>query len=154
MASRFLRLSQGAPILGPVMQKDLVHLNDLFREAGLRPTRQRLALADLLYKNGDRHVTAEKLHSETLQQGIKMSLATIYNNLHQFTAAKLLKEVVVDSGKSYFDTNMLDHHHFFIEDAGELVDIESNDLIVENLPPTPEGTSISGVDVIIRVTKN
>lgn len=134
------------------MQKQATRLTEMIRGAGLRPTRQRLALAELLYKNGNRHVTAEKLHGETMESKFKMSLATIYNNLHQFTSAGLLKEVVVDSGKSYFDTNMSEHHHFFYEDSNDLVDIPMDNMIIENLPEVPEGTSISRVDVIIRVT--
>src|SRR5438874_5167375 len=90
------------------------------RRAGLRPTRQRLALARLLFEGGDRHVTAEGLHGEALGGHIRVSLATVYNTLHQFTEAGLLREVVVEPGRSYFDTNIDDHHHFFSEPAGTL----------------------------------
>src|SRR3989344_5255926 len=88
---------------------------DRLRTAGLRPTRQRLALAKLLFEGGDRHVTAEMLHAEAQTAAIRVSLATVYNTLHQFTAAGLLREIVVDSQRSYFDTNMTDHHHFYFE---------------------------------------
>jgi Fur family iron response transcriptional regulator len=124
------------------------------RDAGLRPTRQRLALAKLLLDAGDRHVTAEQLHGEALSAQIRVSLATIYNTLHQFTAAGLLREVVVAPGRSYFDTNTDDHHHFFFEGSGQLQDIPGDHVVVSNMPAPPDGTEIRRVDVIIRVGSN
>ena len=124
------------------------------RAAKLRPTRQRIALAELLISGGNRHITAETLHSEALENGVKISLATIYNNLHHFTDAGLLREVIVDASKSYFDTNTSAHHHFFFEDEGRLQDISADHLSVQNIPSIPEGMSISSVDVIVRVIKN
>jgi Fur family transcriptional regulator, iron response regulator len=124
---------------------------DRLREAGLRPTRQRLALAKLLLESGDRHVTAEQLHGEAMANAIRVSLATIYNTLHQFTAAGLLREVVVAPGRSYFDTNVDDHHHFFHERSGQLEDIPGERIVVQDLPAPPEGTRIRRVDVIIRI---
>jgi Fur family iron response transcriptional regulator len=124
---------------------------DRLKVAGLRPTRQRLALAKLLFEGEDRHVTAEQLHSEAHAANIKVSLATVYNTLHQFTEAELMREVVVEPGRSYFDTNITDHHHFFHEDAGELTDIPAAALSVARLPATPDGTEIKRVDVIIRL---
>ena len=121
------------------------------RHAGLRPTRQRLSLARLLLEGGDRHVTAEQLHGEALTSGIRVSLATIYNTLHQFTEAGLLREAVVEPGRSYFDTNTADHHHFFCEATGELQDIPGHDLVVSGLPSPPTGTEIRRVDIIVRV---
>jgi Fur family transcriptional regulator, iron response regulator len=121
------------------------------RSAGLRPTRQRLALAKLLLEKGDRHVTAEQLHSEARQAEIRVSLATVYNTLHQFTDAGLLREVVVAPGRSYFDTNMGDHHHFFYESSGRLEDIPAERVGVGQLPPAPEGTRIRRVEVIVRL---
>lgn len=121
------------------------------RSVGLRPTRQRLALARLLLENGDRHVTAEQLHSEALASGIRVSLATIYNTLHQFTRAGLLREAVVEPGRSYFDTNTADHHHFFCEATGKLQDISAQHLSVSGLPLPPCGTEIRRVDIIVRV---
>ncbi|HEY1258331.1 MAG TPA: Fur family transcriptional regulator [Stellaceae bacterium] len=121
------------------------------RAAGLRPTRQRLALARLLLENGDRHVTAEQLHNEASAAGIAVSLATIYNTLHQFTEAGLLREAVVEPGRSYFDTNTADHHHFFCEDTGELQDIPAHHLSVTGLPMPPSGTEIRRVDIIVRI---
>ena len=121
---------------------------------GLRPTRQRMALAKLLFENGDRHITAEQLHEEAQRNTVKVSLATIYNALHQFTDAGLLREVVVDPGRSYFDTNTDDHHHFFFEDRGELRDIPGHMVNVSKLPAPPDGTAILRVDVIVRISGN
>lgn len=121
------------------------------RAVNLRPTRQRVALARLLLENGERHFTAEQLHGEALADGIRVSLATVYNTLHQFTDSGLLHEVIVEPGRSYFDTNTTDHHHFFCEVTGKLQDIPGQDLTVTRLPMPPSGTEISRVDVIIRV---
>lgn len=125
---------------------------EMLRAANLRPTRQRLALARLLFDKGDRHVTAEQLHDEALGALVKVSLATVYNTLHQFVAAELLREVVVDPGRSYFDTNIADHHHFFFEESSRLMDIPSDHVSVTNLPRPPHGV-IKRVDVTIRVGK-
>lgn len=124
---------------------------DLLRAADLRPTRQRLALGRLLFEKGDRHVTAEMLHEEALAASIRVSLATVYNALHQFTAAGLLREIVVDATRSYFDTNTSDHHHFFFDKANRLEDIPGHDVVVSDLPPPPDGTEIERVDVIVRL---
>lgn len=122
------------------------------RASGLRPTRQRLALAKLLFDKGDRHVTAEMLHAEAMNANIRVSLATVYNTLHQFTAARLLREIVVDSARSYFDTNTDPHHHFYFEDSGRLADIPGDQVVVSRLPSPPSGTTIESVEVVIRVT--
>jgi len=110
-----------------------------------------LALARLLFDQGDRHVSAEQLHGEAVAASVPVSLATVYNTLHQFVTAGLLREVVVNPGRSYFDTNVGDHHHFFFEDSGELLDIPSDRIGVTSLPTPPAGTAIRRVDVIIRV---
>jgi Fur family transcriptional regulator, iron response regulator len=125
---------------------------ELLRAAKLRPTRQRLALARLLFEKGDRHVTAEQLHGEAEAASVRVSLATVYNTLHQFIAAGLLREVVVDPGRSYFDTNVGNHHHFYFEDTGRLLDIPGERVGVAELPAPPPGTQIRRVDVIIRVS--
>ncbi len=124
---------------------------DRLRAVGLRPTRQRMALAKLLFDSGDRHLTAEQLHDEAMAGGVRVSLATIYNALHQFTDAGLMCEVVVDSGRSYFDTNTSDHHHFYNETTGQLRDIPGDQISVTSLPEPPDGMSIDRVDVIVRV---
>jgi len=130
---------------GPILQR--------LKAAKLRPTRQRVALAGLLFAKGDRHVTAEQLHQEALAEAVRVSLATVYNTLHQFTAAGLLREVVVEAGRSYFDTNVSDHHHFFLVDSGRLVDIAGDDVAVASLPDAPHGTAVERIDVIIRLRK-
>jgi Fur family iron response transcriptional regulator len=124
----------------------------MLRSVGLRPTRQRLALARLLFDSGiDRHVTAEILHEEAMAAGARVSLATVYNTLHQFTDMGLLREVVVDCGRAYFDTNVGEHHHFFFESEGRLEDIPADQVHFAEIPKAPSGTEIAGVDVIIRV---
>ena len=120
--------------------------------AGLRPTRQRIALANLLFEGENRHVTAEDLYGEARAAGVSVSLATIYNSLHQFTDAGLMREVVVQAGQSYFDTNTCDHHHFFHEDTGSLEDIPGDQINVSELPAAPAGKSVQRVDVIVRVS--
>src|ERR1700677_257348 len=107
----------------PVCFRPFTDALDRLRSVGLRPTRQRWALAGLLFDGCDRHVTAEQLHGEAQAAAIKVSLATIYNTLHQFTEAGLLREVVVEPGRSYFDTNTTDHHHFYCDSDGHLADI-------------------------------
>ena len=124
---------------------------DRLRVVGLRPTRQRLALAKLLFDRGHCHITAEDLHRMARDGNVRVSLATVYNTLHQFTDAGLLREVVVDAGRSYFDTNTSDHHHFFFEDDGRLEDIPAGDMVVSNLPAAPSGTTIDRVDIIVRI---
>jgi Fur family iron response transcriptional regulator len=126
---------------------------DRLRGAGLRPTRQRLALAKLLFEQGDRHITAEQLHSEAMQANIRVSLATVYNTLHQFTEVGLLREIVADSGRSYFDTNTSDHHHFFFEKEGRLEDIPHGQMMVSNLPQPPYGMRIASVEVVVRLAE-
>lgn len=121
--------------------------------AGLRPTRQRLALARLLFDGPERHVTAEQLHGEALNAGVRVSLATVYNTLHQFKTAGLLREVVVDPGRAYFDTNVADHHHFFDESMGWLTDIPRDAVKLEALPEAPAGSRVARVDVIIRLRR-
>ena len=124
---------------------------ELLRAAKLRPTRQRLASARLLFEHGDRHVTAEQLHGEAVSASLPVSIATVYNTLHQFIEAGLLREVVMKSGWSYFDTNVADHHRFFFEDTGRLLDIPAEQIGVCGLPELPAGTSIRRVEVIVRV---
>jgi Fur family iron response transcriptional regulator len=127
---------------------------ELLRAAHLRPTRQRLTLARLLFEQGDRHVTAEQLHGEAVEAAVQVSLATVYNTLHQFIEAGLLREVVVNYGRSYFDTNVSDHHHFFFEDSGRLLDNPGEHVAVSGLPKLPTGAVIRRVDVIIRVDRD
>ena len=121
------------------------------RRAGLRPTRQRLALSQILFGQGHRHVTAESLFNEAKARHLDVSLATVYNALHDFTGKGMLREISIDSSRSYFDTNTGDHHHFFFERSGKLQDIPSERVRIAALPDAPAGAEISRVDVIIRV---
>lgn len=121
------------------------------RRYGLRPTRQRVALADLLFAKGDRHLTVEELHEEAVAASVPVSLATVYNTLHQFTEAGLIRVLAVESSKTYFDTNVSDHHHFFIEGQNQVLDIPVSNLTIGNLPEPPEGMEIAYVDVVIRL---
>jgi Fur family iron response transcriptional regulator len=135
-------------------QRPFTSIVQRLRAAGLRPTSQRLYLARLLFEQGDRHVTAEQLHSEAQAARIPVSLATVYNTLHQFTAAGLLRELVIESGRSYFDTNVTNHHHFFFEENGALVDIPGEHVALACIPTPPEGSKVSRVDVVVRVTRS
>jgi Fur family iron response transcriptional regulator len=132
-------------------QRPFTQALDRLRSAGLRPTRQRLALAKLLFDGCDRHISAEQLHGEALTSNIRVSLATVYNTLHQFTDAGMLREIVVDAGRSYFDTNTSDHHHFFFSTTGRLEDIPGHMVAVTKMPDAPLGTEIQRVDVIVRL---
>jgi Fur family iron response transcriptional regulator len=122
----------------------------MLRATGLRPTRQRIALGRLLYGQGDRHITAEVLHEEAVRARVAVSLATVYNTLHQFTEAGLLRQVAVDGAKTYFDTNVSEHHHFLVEGDNELFDIPE-EVALTSLPEPPEGFEIARVDVLVRL---
>ena len=119
--------------------------------AGLRATRQRLALARILFGRGHRHLTAERLHKEALAAGVRVSLATVYNSLHRFMRAGLLKQVPLERAPAYFDTNTSDHHHFYLEATGELCDIPGPEITLGRLPALPKGTAVDRVEVIVRV---
>ena len=126
-------------------------VTDRLRKAGLRPTRQRVALATLLFGEGHRHLTAEELHAEAHASRLPVSLATVYNTLNQFTEAGLLREVAIEGHRSYFDTNTSNHFHFYLEDERKLFDIPGDDLQVRGLPALPQGTRIRRIDVIVRL---
>ena len=121
------------------------------KESGLRPTRQRVSLARLLLETGPRHVTAEELFQEARAAGIPVSLATVYNTLHQFTAAGLMTEVVAGSGQSYFDTNPTSHYHYFDKSTGEIIDVPENAIQFTLLPEPPPGKVIDRIDVVVRI---
>ena len=121
--------------------------------AGLRPTRQRVALGWLLFGKGHRHVTAERLYDEASAGRVNLSMATVYNTLHQFTQAGLLREIALDGSKTWFDTNTSRHHHFLIEGENELVDIPGDMVEIARLPPLPDGLEIIDVDVVVRVRR-
>ena len=133
------------------VRKDTMAIDRRVHDAGLRPTRQRVALAHLLFAKGDRHLSAEELHEEALNAGVPVSLATVYNALHQFTNAGLLRILAVEGAKTYFDTNTSDHHHFFIEGENKVFDIAPGPVQVVNLPEPPEGMEIANVDIVVRL---
>ncbi|MDG2452525.1 MAG: Fur family transcriptional regulator [Paracoccaceae bacterium] len=131
-----------------------INATEWLATAGLRPTRQRVCLAYLLVGDGqDRHVTAESLFEACADSGEKVSLATVYNTLKAFCDAGLMREITVDGSKSYFDTNMSDHPHFYWEDTAALSDAPSEQLKIMQLPDAPEGAEIAKVDVVIRLRR-
>jgi Fur family iron response transcriptional regulator len=125
----------------------------MLSQVGLRPTRQRMALGWILFAKGDRHLTAEMLYEEATKAKVPVSLATVYNALHQFTDVGLLRQVAVDGSKTYFDTNVSDHHHFFVEGDNELVDIPNAEVLLDKLPSAPAGYEVARVDVVVRLKK-
>jgi Fur family iron response transcriptional regulator len=125
----------------------------MLREVGLRPTRQRMALGWMLFGKGDRHITAEMLYEEATRAKVPVSLATVYNTLHQFTDVGLLRQVAVDGSKTYFDTNATQHHHFFVEGENALLDIANSDVVVGKMPTPPDGYEIARIDVVVRLRR-
>ncbi len=128
-------------------------LKGMLRDAGLRPTRQRVALGWMLFGRGDRHVSAEALHEEALKARVPGLARDRLQHLHQFKEAGLLRQVAMEGAKTYFDTNTSDHHHFFIEGEERMIDIPGPSLDVAALPEPPEGMEIARVDVIVRLRK-
>ena len=122
------------------------------RRAGLRPTRQRVALGRVIFGKGHRHLSAEDLHGEAEAAGVRVSLATVYNALNQFSDAGLLREVAIDGGRTFFDTNVSDHHHFFVEGEGRLIDLKG-EIGIDGLPEPPAGMEIVSVEVVVRVRR-
>jgi Fur family iron response transcriptional regulator len=139
-----------APVLTGCPWHDV---NEMLQSVGLRPTRQRMALGWLLFGKGDRHLTAEMLYEEATLAKVPVSLATVYNTLNQLTEAGLLRQVSVDGTKTYFDTNVTAHHHFYLEGNHELVDIPDQNLMLQQMPDVPEGYEISRVDMVVRLRK-
>jgi len=123
------------------------------REVGLRPTRTRIALGSILFGKGNRHVSAEMLFEEACQASGSVSLATVYNTLHQFTEVGLLRQVAIDSSKSYFDTNTTEHQHYYVEGGHELIDIPPINLVLGKAPEPPEGYEIVRIDVVVRLRR-
>ena len=131
--------------------KKPVDIIEKLRAAGLRPTRQRLALAQILFGSGDRHITAEALLTEAEAADVPVSLATVYNTLNQFEDAGILRQLAIEGGKTFFDTNTSDHLHFYLSGQNALVDIDANDLKITGLPPLPPGTELDRIDVVVRL---
>jgi Fur family transcriptional regulator, iron response regulator len=122
------------------------------QSAGLRATPKRIAIGGLLFDGVDRHVTADDVASLARKSGVRVSLATVYNTLNQFVAAGLMKRITLDTDRTYFDTNVSDHHHLFFEENGVLHDIPGDSIRVEGLPPIPSGSKIRAVEVVVRMT--
>jgi Fur family transcriptional regulator, iron response regulator len=147
------------PVAAPAREKAELNgcpwhdVKAMLRKVGLRPTRQRMALGWLLFGRGDRHLTAEMLYEEASRAKVPVSLATIYNTLHQFTQVGLLRQLAVEGSKAYFDTNTSSHHHFFIEGPDRLIDIAGDEVQVGKTPVPPEGFEIARVDVVVRLRK-
>jgi Fur family transcriptional regulator, iron response regulator len=128
-------------------------VNEMLQSVGLRPTRQRMALGWLLFGKGARHLTAEMLYEEATLAKVPVSLATVYNTLNQLTDSGLLRQVSVDGTKTYFDTNVTAHHHYYLENSHELVDIPDPHLVLQKMPDVPEGYEISRIDMVVRLRK-
>lgn len=143
---------QLSEVLHPITSRRLC-LAAVLRMCGLRPTRQRLALAELLLVGPHRHVSAEQLHGEAREASLDVSLATVYNTLHQFQEVGLLRQVAVEASRSYFDTDTSNHHHFYIEDEQRVIDILPSAIVLQSLPQPPAGTMVTHVDVLVRVRK-
>ncbi|MDR1828581.1 MAG: transcriptional repressor [Methylobacteriaceae bacterium] len=127
-------------------------VREKLRQVGLRPTRQRISLAWILFGKGNRHVTAEMLYEEALHARVPVSLATIYNTLHQLTEAGLLRPLMVDGNKAYFDTNPSEHHHFFVEDDQMLIDLPK-ETVQSLIPVAPEGYEVIDVELLVRLRR-
>ena len=126
-------------------------LIDRFQAAGLRATPKRMAIGGLFFDGVDRHVTADDVAVLARNAGVRVSLATVYNTLNQFVAAGMMKRITLDTDRTYFDTNVSDHHHLFFEDGGRLHDIPGHSVRVEGLPEIPEGAEVSSIEVIVRM---
>lgn len=146
------RLPQIASLVRAVPNRRAAMVRELLRGAGLRPTRQRMALAEILFGSGHRHLTAERLHEEALAARVPVSLATVYNTLHQFTDAGLLREVAVDGSKTYFDTNTGEHHHIIVEGESEIIDLPGP-VELGSVPELPEGLELVRIDVVVRARR-
>jgi Fur family transcriptional regulator, iron response regulator len=158
-----LKPAAAAPITANPMASMSVHsdltgcpwhdVKEKLRGVGLRPTRQRMALGWILFAKGDRHITAEMLYEEATRLKVPVSLATVYNTLHQFTEVGLLRQLVIDGSKAYFDTNNSQHHHFFIEDQNDLMDVPASQVVLGKTPEPPEGYEIDRIDVVVRLRR-
>ena len=138
----------------PTRERKRTEIAQRLWSAGLRPTRQRIVLATLLFGKQHRHVTAERLYDEAIGVGARLSLATVYNTLNQFTQAGLLRQGAVSAAHSYFDTNISEHQHFYIEADQRLIDIPGRHVSVSRLPITPTGTTVDRIDVVIRLKRS
>jgi Fur family iron response transcriptional regulator len=143
----------GISLDGLVKTKADTETRKILDRAGLRPTRQRMILANVLFIDEHRHVTAETVHQEVTRAGERVSLATIYNTLHKFKATGLLREISIDSQRTYYDTNTTNHNHYCMEPEGIPIDIPSNAVSVDGLPELPDGYRVSYIDVVVRLVR-
>ena len=121
------------------------------QSAGLRATPKRIAIGNLLLDGRDRHVTADDVAVLARTAGLRVSLATVYNTLNQFVSAGLMKRITLDTDRTYFDTNISEHHHLFFEDGGQLHDVPGDTVKIDGLPPLPPGAKVKSVEVIVRL---
>ena len=133
--------------------KNAPNVRTILHQAGLRPTKQRVALAKMLFLDKDQHVAAEDLHRQAVEHGVPVSLATVYNTLHQFTDAGLLRILAIEGQRTYFDTNTSDHHHYYLEESNQVMDVPCKTMKISDLPEPPEGMEIVNVDIVIRLRK-
>lgn len=131
-----------------------VDVHAKLQDAGVRVTRQRLELAKLLFRGGDRHFTADSLYEEALSGRIPVSLATIYNTLQQFVTAGLIRRLAIEGQKAWYDTNVSEHHHLFFEEDNCIYDIQDSAVSISHLPPIPDGMTVSRVEVVVRLRRN
>jgi len=129
-----------------------MNITSRLQSSGLRPTPKRIAIGSLLFDGTDRHVTADDVAILARKSGVRVSLATVYNTLNQFVAAGMMKRITLDTDRTYFDTNVSDHHHLFFEENGVLHDIPGDTIKVEGLPPIPTGSKVRSVEVVVRMT--
>jgi Fur family transcriptional regulator, iron response regulator len=154
VASNTMRvLATGQELTGDGLVARIHELKRKLRSAKLRGTRQRIALGRLLFGSGSRHVTAEGLHKQAMSLKLRVSLATVYNTLHEFTKAGLLNEIPVGGPRIFFDTNTVPHHHFLVDETNELIDIPANSVSVGCLRESPAGTEVARVDLIVHLRK-
>ena len=154
MPASFNRMSRESELFARMRSPDVASLmKSRLREVGLRATRTRVALGSILFGKGDRHVSAEMLFEEACHASVSVSLATVYNTLHQFTEVGLLRQVAIDSSKSYFDTNNTEHQHYYVEDKHELIDIPPMNVVLGKAPEPPEGYEIVRIDVVVRLRR-
>ena len=131
----------------------LIEILNKLRSSGLRPTKQRVEIARFLFdREKTIHFTVESLNKLLLKKtSTKFALATIYNTVHAFKAAGHLNEIEVRGKKTYFDTNVSNHHHFYDNDTSELIDINAKDVVIQKLPKAPNGKKIKNIEVFINL---
>lgn len=125
-------------------------VREILRGRGISPTRQRVEIGQVLFAE-HQHVSAEQVLERVTQAGGVASKATVYNTLGLFAGKGLLREVLIDPNKVFYDTNTHDHHHIYNVESGELTDVDADEVVIQKLPELPEGTRHEGVDVVIRV---